>query len=246
MEDVLAKLVDAESISDVWKIHTKTMATYGFDRLLYGMTRYRQGNWVGSSSDFFVLTNHSQAYAEVLFQNARYLRGPMAQWALANTGTQSWSMAHERAARGELTADEMELMALNTANGVKAGYTMSFMGPSGRFAAAISLVAEEGISQAEVDALWDEHGTQIELINKVMNLKVKTLPQKNAQPLTARQKEVLDWIGDGKSVADVGIIMGVSSGTVEKHLRLARTALGAETTAQAILKHAFQNQVFVA
>ncbi|MGV6839037.1 MAG: LuxR family transcriptional regulator [Planktomarina sp.] len=242
----MTKLIDAQSINDVWSIHTKAMKEYGFDRLLYGMTRYRQGNSVGTPSDFLVLTNHSRTYAEALFQNARYLRGPMAKWALDNTGTQSWSMAHARAARGELSKDEMELMALNAANGVTAGYTISFSGPSDRFAAAISLVAEPGLSQADVDDRWQSQGAQIELLNKVMNLKVKTLPQQNAQPLTMRQKEVLDWIGDGKSVADVSVLMGLSSGTVEKHLRLARTALGAETTAQAILKHAFQNQVFVA
>ncbi|MFO7771946.1 MAG: LuxR family transcriptional regulator, partial [Roseovarius gahaiensis] len=33
--------------------------------------------------------------------------------------------------------------------------------------------------------------------------------------------------------------------TVEKHLRLARQALGVETTAQAVLKAALQNQMFV-
>ena len=38
--------------------------------------------------------------------------------------------------------------------------------------------------------------------------------------------------------------MGLTPATVEKHLRLARQALSVETTAQAVLKAAFQNQIF--
>ena len=39
--------------------------------------------------------------------------------------------------------------------------------------------------------------------------------------------------------------MGLTSATVEKHLRLAREALAVETTAQAVLKAALHNQMFV-
>jgi LuxR family transcriptional regulator len=38
--------------------------------------------------------------------------------------------------------------------------------------------------------------------------------------------------------------MGLTAATVEKHLRLAREALDVETTAQAVLKAAFYNQMF--
>ncbi|MEJ2019255.1 MAG: helix-turn-helix transcriptional regulator, partial [Maritimibacter sp.] len=62
--------------------------------------------------------------------------------------------------------------------------------------------------------------------------------------LTERQREVLSWIGDGKSNLDVATILGVSVATVEKHLRLARERLGVETTAQAVLKASFQNQIY--
>ena len=39
--------------------------------------------------------------------------------------------------------------------------------------------------------------------------------------------------------------MDVSKATVEKHLRLARKVMGVETTAQAVLRMAYQNQIFV-
>ena len=39
--------------------------------------------------------------------------------------------------------------------------------------------------------------------------------------------------------------MGLTSATVEKYLRLAREALDVDTTAQAVLKASFQNQIYV-
>ncbi len=243
-QTVLAYL-DASDINAVWDLHCDQMNAFGFDRMIYGMTRFRSGMSVGAPEDFLILTNHAQPYAEALFQNARYLRGPMAQWALTHVGCQSWRYAQDRARAGLLTPGERELMELNASMGVVAGYTISFECPSDRQAAAISLVARAGLSQDEVDAIWDQHGIEIQMLNKLLHLKCGTLPHETSRPLTRRQKEVLDWIGDGKSVADVGVLLGVSPATVEKHLRLARAALQAETTAQAILKHAFQNQVFV-
>jgi len=56
---------------------------------------------------------------------------------------------------------------------------------------------------------------------------------------------VLQWVGDGKTTQDIALLMGLTAPTVEKHLRLAREALSVETTAQAVLKAAFANQMFV-
>jgi LuxR family transcriptional regulator len=110
---------------------------------------------------------------------------------------------------------------------------------------AIGLVAREGLTQDDVDAVWAEHGDEIFLMNEVMHLKVQNLPYLSTRPpLTPRQREVLEWVGDGKTAQDIATILGVTPATVEKHLRLARDALDVETTAQAVLKAWFQNQIF--
>jgi LuxR family transcriptional regulator len=72
-----------------------------------------------------------------------------------------------------------------------------------------------------------------------------TLPYSGARRLTKRQREVLQWVGDGKTTQDIEIILDLTAAPVEKHLRLAREALDVETTAQAVLKAAFYNQMFV-
>ncbi|MEP3034604.1 MAG: sigma factor-like helix-turn-helix DNA-binding protein, partial [Pseudoruegeria sp.] len=44
---------------------------------------------------------------------------------------------------------------------------------------------------------------------------------------------------------EIAQIMGLTAATVEKHLRLAREVLDVETTAQAVLKASFNNQIFI-
>ena len=110
----------------------------------------------------------------------------------------------------------------------------------------MSLCARTGLNQDDVDAVWDEHGDEILLMNNIAHLKILTLPYSSpTRSLTPRQREALEWVGDGKTTQDIALLMGLTSATVEKHLRLARASLSVETTAQAVLKAALQNQMFV-
>jgi len=133
----------------------------------------------------------------------------------------------------------------NQVHGVTAGYSISFKSLSPRTKGAIALTAQKGVTQSEVDALWSRCGEQILALNNVAHLRILSLPYTApGRALTPRQREVLGWVGDGKTIQDIATIMGLTPATVEKHLRLARQALSVETTAQAVLKAAFQNQIF--
>ncbi|MFN4056323.1 MAG: PA1136 family autoinducer-binding transcriptional regulator [Alishewanella aestuarii] len=52
--------------------------------------------------------------------------------------------------------------------------------------------------------------------------------------LTAREQEILAWIGAGWRQAAIAETLGISTRTIENHLRNARLKLGAATTAEAI------------
>lgn len=54
--------------------------------------------------------------------------------------------------------------------------------------------------------------------------------------LSAREREVLNWVKDGKSAWVIGEILGISEHTVEFHCANARRKMGAATTPAAILR----------
>lgn len=241
----LEKLTNASTVEELWDIHTRQMATYGFDRLMYGFTRYRTSSSLGDPQDWVLLSTQSSEYMRIFFDEGLYYHAPMLRWALANNGACSWRWMMDMNRVDNLTASERRVMEFNKSMDVTAGYTVSFRSISERTKGAIALTAKAGVSQDAVEQVWAKHGDAIIVMNNVMHLKLLTLPYSGERHLTKRQREVLQWVGDGKTTQDIAVLLGLTSATVEKHLRLAREALDVETTAQAVLKAAFYNQMFV-
>lgn len=242
----LDALTNAQTLEELWDMHCRKMDSYGFDRLLYGFTRYMSGTSLGDPDDFVVLTNHPSSYAETFISEGFYFHGPMVRWALANEGACSWRVVAEMIRTGKMTPQEARVIEFNLSHRVHAGYTIGFKSISPRAKGGIALTARADMYQDQVDALWERHGADILVMNNVAHLKILTLPYTAPKrSLTRRQREALGWVGDGKTTQDIALLMGLTPATVEKHLRLAREALKVETTAQAVLKAALQNQMFI-
>lgn len=246
LRDYLHFVTAAQSLEELWAVHCKQMDGYGFDRLIYGRTQYRTGTSLGDPEDFVILTNHAPEYIETFLGERLYFHAPMTQWALNNEGACSWRRVFEMFDSKTLTKEEIRVIEYNLRMHVKAGYTISFKSPNLRQKGAIALTARPDMNQVQVDEIWAEHGNDIHLMNDMAHLKILTLPYTPPnRGLTARQREALRWVGDGKTTQDIALLMGLTKATVEKHLRLAREALAVETTAQAVLKATLNNQMFV-
>ncbi|MGB7316632.1 MAG: LuxR family transcriptional regulator [Planktotalea sp.] len=246
LRQFLEKLTSAPTAEALWKLHCEKMAEYGFDRIIYGFSHFMSETSMGDPEDFILLTNHNPEYMKLFMGSNLYRDAPMVRWALHNVGACSWRYLWDEMARGTLTEREKHIIAINQEHGVTAGYSISFKAITSRSKGAIALTARAGMSQDEADAIWAEHGNDIVLMNNVAHLKIVTLPhQTQGRSLTKRQREALEWVGDGKTTQDIAMLMGLTAATVEKHLRLAREVLSVETTAQAVLKASFQNQMFI-
>ncbi|QMU59972.1 MAG: LuxR family transcriptional regulator [Boseongicola sp.] len=221
------------------------MARFGFDRLIYGFTLFRTKSNLGDPGDMMILSNFSDDYVEKFVQSKMFTFAPMVGWALENVGVMSWRWLEEN--RASFTAAQMEVLEFNQQHDVRSGFTISFPDSSIRQKAAIGLTARCGIDQEEADQIWERDGDEILLLNQVAHLKISSLPYpRRLQKLTARQREVLEWVSEGKTVQDAATILGLTAGTVEKHLRKARESLEADTTAQAVMKASLQRQIFIA
>lgn len=246
LRQFLEHLTAAPTAEALWQLHCEKMAEYGFDRIIYGFSHFMTDTSMGDPDDFILLTNHDPEYMKLFMGNNLYRDAPMVRWALHNDGACSWRYLWDEMARGTLTEREKSIIAINQQHGVTAGYSISFKAITSRSKGAIALTARKGMNQDEADAIWEEHGHDIVLMNNVAHLKIVTLPhQTKGRSLTNRQREALEWVGDGKTTQDIAMLMGLTAATVEKHLRLAREVLSVETTAQAVLKASFQNQMFI-
>ena len=241
----LDQLTNTRTVEELWDLHVKRMAVYGFDRIMYGYSRYLTSNSLGNPQDWVLLSTQTPEYMKVFFDEGFYHHAPMLKWAVANDGACSWRWMMEMNRIDNLTPSEQRVVEFNKKMDVTAGYTISFRSISERTKAATALTAKAGLSQDAIEQTWAKHGEEIIVMNNVMHLKLLTLPYFGDRHLTKRQREVLQWVGDGKTMQDIAVLLGLTPATVEKHLRLAREAMDVETTAQAVLKAAFYNQMFI-
>lgn len=242
----LTPYLKARSVEELWAKHTAQMAEFGFDRLIYAYTCFQSAQSVSDPEDALVLTNYPSDYIEAYLGKGLFRDAPMMKWASRNVGSISWRYMWDNDDGQIPNPQRRELKALNHRFGVSAGYTISFPMAIKRAAAGIGLVARNGMTQAEVDALWASQGQDIEIINHVAHLAITQLPATGqSRILTPRQSEVLELVADGKSVRDIALILGRKMATVDKHLRGARESLGVETTAQAVRKASVLNQIFI-
>jgi LuxR family transcriptional regulator len=241
----LDQVLAASTIEEIWSLHTERMATFGFDRLIYAFTRFKPPNSLGNLEDSLILSNHSPAYLREYVDGGLYKTAPMVRWVANHVGAQSWNLMRDRLRQNDLTPDERRLIDLNRRFNVTAGYSIGFRDVSVRAKGGIGLCARAGLTQDAVEAIWAEHGREITVLNNVCHLRISALPYIGRKALTARQREALEWVGDGKTTQDIATIMGLTAATVEKHLRLAREVLEVDTTAQAVLKASYRNQIFV-
>jgi DNA-binding CsgD family transcriptional regulator len=242
---LLNRLAAASSIDDAWALATGHFAELGFRRVNYGFTRFKHLKTIGDPDDALFLSTCDADYVKRYFQGGFYAKTPVFRWAERSSGACTWSWVKEAFEAGKLSAEEAEAVRQNVAMGVVAGISVSFPEVSSRSKGALGLIADAGMTNVDVDAIFAAKQEEILAVANMMHLTIVHLPQLSRhRALSPRQREALEWVADGKTTQDVALLMGVSPAMVEKHLRLAREALAVETTAQAVAKGALLNMIF--
>jgi DNA-binding CsgD family transcriptional regulator len=242
---LISRMAETKRIEKVWGFAVSHFRTLGFSRVNYGLTRFLYANNVGDPDDAVFLSTADPEYVRMYFRGGFYARTPVYRWAIQNEGACTWEWVEKAYHEKRLTAEEMEAVRINIQMGVVAGIGVSFPVTSTRSKGALGLIADKGMSHADVERIFAEKRSEIMAIAHMMHLKIAQLPGAvGRRALTARQREALEWVADGKTMQDVAIRIGVSPAMVEKHLRLAREALDVETTAQAVAKSALMNIIF--
>ena len=242
---LLNRIAASSRIDDAWELATGHFAGLGFGRVNYGFTRFKHLKTIGDPDDALFLSTCDADYVKRYFQGGFYAKTPVFRWAETNSGICTWSWVREAFEAGRLSPQEADAVRQNIEMGIVAGISVSFPEVLSRSKGAMGLIADPGVSPADVEALFAERREEILAVANMMHLTIVHLPQLSRhRALSPRQREALEWVADGKTTQDVALLMGVSAAMVEKHLRLAREALAVETTAQAVAKGALLNMIF--
>lgn len=231
VEAILSSL----EVSAAWQAYCDGLAQLDIHHVVYGSTRMPSWGIIANGHEALILHHGPQGYADSYLGEELFLDSPTYRWAEKNDGFTSW---HEAIATQTEppTARQRRIMELNAQYGLRAGWVGSLNRLVPGMRGVIGLSPARDIAPDKAAAIWAEIGTEIAMLSRLMHLRVASLPQNIRRPLTSRQREALAWCAEGKTMQDVATIMDLSIATVEKHLRMARVALDATTTAHAVQK----------
>lgn len=236
VHNAVARILAATEVTDAWNICCDALEELGLHNIIYGATRVPTWGIIGDGQDALILYRGPQTYADSYIGDELYLHSPTYEWAEHNEGFVSWA---EAVAQSNIAPSQkqLEILQLNQKHNCLSGFVGSLNHVVPGMRGVVGLSHGGGMLQPEADVRWAEQGKDVEMLLQLTHLRIASLPQNlQRRPLTSRQREALTWSSQGKTMQDVATIMGLSVATIEKHLRMARDALDAQTTAHAVQK----------
>lgn len=236
MSQTLQQMIAATSVSSVWSLFKNTMRHYGFESMIYASGRASHQCYFGDLREATLLETGPRAFGETFLKERLYLHFPPVMWAAQNTGFLTWDAATAKI-NANATCQTRRAQALNETFGFRHGIVGGMNDFVTGTNAIVGLVQRTDLDGRDLETMWGHNRQDIEALCHLLHLKVSSLPCERPQyHMTDRQREVLTWAADGKQTQDIALIMNLHFATVEKHLRHARFALDAETTAHAVRK----------
>lgn len=238
----LVDMFEAKSQECVWEKGVLVFRKLGFEHLVYAFSLDTNLSSLGAFENYQVLSTLACQGTPPTIGDCVCVRHPVFQWALNNTGVIPWSASAETLGLAKMPEIQRAVVGHNSPYGATKGLCVGFPKDRTRSNAVLSLAASKAL---EVEQLSLANSKIIYALSLAVHRCLGRFPITTSKPLlTARQREVLEWVSEGKTNADMSKIMGISTTTVEKHLRLAREALEVETTSQAIARAMFLNLLF--
>ncbi|WP_378945873.1 helix-turn-helix transcriptional regulator [Paracoccus sp. R86501] len=240
MNDFIKAIVDSKDVANVRDTFLQATQQAGFAHAFYA-GRFSLSVPRSIMRDVPVTFNNLPA--DLLEQNEGLYginRDAWVEWVLQNDGDINAAQLI-----AQVGADRTPSLAMAARNGMQAVQLLSLRNIVTHSVGAIMLVPGRDLDEDHLAQLWERHGADMWLLARTVHMRVATLPRDHGiTTLTSRQREVLGWRSAGKTVSEIGTILGITPATVEKHMRLAREALGVDTTPQAVLKAHVTDQLF--
>ncbi|MEM7689310.1 MAG: LuxR family transcriptional regulator [Pseudomonadota bacterium] len=214
---IIQKLCDATQFIEVFGLMHETCISIGGDKFSYHFTPAFDSQTSTKARVF--ARGFSKQWITLYNDGALRKIDPIPDTIMEAGRVMSWSDAIEDA---KLTEAEGVFVSEARKNGLKCGVGFPLWGPKQRDAYAAIGFPEESFDAdkctvvAEQMVLQAAHQRICELI-----------PVDDERPrLSARESEILHWVGKGKSNTDIATILGLSPDTVATYLGRAYTKLG--------------------
>ncbi|ESQ77942.1 LuxR family transcriptional regulator [Asticcacaulis sp. YBE204] len=229
-EEFIVRSSEARDAESLFGVLSKTVAGYGFDRVIF--TVQRDLDLPADKQTHGVFHNYPEDWQKYYGEKSLWRLDPVYRAAATEDWAFRWTDLEKRS---RYSAGQVKLMRLSEEAGLNGGIGVPIKGPRAQIA---------GVAVASSGARDASH-IDIDLINAVCNqfyaaykrLYAIKAPETDAAPLLSpKETEVLTWVAAGKTDEDVATILGISRNTVDAHMRHVFQKLGVNNRVAAVVK----------
>jgi len=221
------RVMSADAVEAVLEIMHHTALAIGGDKFSYHTEVMFEGIASNLSEVFSV--GWPEGWREYYIDGGARLIDPGPDITMRRGKPTTW---HDALSSRKLTAEELEYVAQTRRFGITSGIGFPLWGPNGHNA-FVAIGFPPGIPLPGPATITSEH-----MILSTGHQKIcEITAAKAVDPcLSSREREVLTWIGRGKSNTDVATILSISGDTVATYMRRIYSKLGCHDRIGAVIK----------
>ncbi|WP_086609090.1 helix-turn-helix transcriptional regulator [Erythrobacter donghaensis] len=225
--DTLNRLFDAESVASVLDAMCHCCFAKGGDKFSYHPEIMFRGVSTAGADVYSV--GYPEEWVKLYLKNGRMQVDPGPDIIMRTGKPMTW---HDALSSRKLTKAEIEYVKETRDFGLTSGYGFPLWGPNGNNAfVAVGFPLNQPLpDSATVLAL------HIMLMTGHQRICELTKAPAEILTLSDREREVLTWVGRGKSNTDVATILAISTDTVATYMRRIYTKLSCHDRIGAVIK----------
>ncbi|GLQ33963.1 hypothetical protein GCM10007939_02460 [Amylibacter marinus] len=239
----IQKLTQSNDVATNWAILLDALASFGFDRVLYGKKLNFSPETLHNHSGSVLLSSYGEKLDQEFLLSRLYLHSPTLQWAMYNYGCISWGETKRRADAGKLTPEQMDAYEKGRQCGLNAGVTYSVPTHTRRYRSAFGMAFRADGTQEDADETWKNNESDLTALLCIFDLTIaqfENIP--SGQKLDTRTIHFMKLIAEGRTVSEISEIEGCHHRTIDQRMANARDILGANNTLHAVLLAKEQGQ----
>lgn len=229
----LHHLMNSSNLDELRQIFERLMQKFGFDQFALQFT---PNSFKTMDLKPLAIANYDREWVNHYFEEAYHLIDPVITEGSKKQAPFLWSDTWKEK---PLTKKQQKLFNEAKQHGISTGIGMPIRSPYHRNG-MVTLVSSY-MDELELNKILDQEAIPIYLLSMSFQqmahyLIVRDNVSIHAIPLTEREKECLKWAASGKSNKEIGMILNISSRTVEHHFENCYRKLNAVSREQAVAK----------
>jgi len=223
-EDILNLINGGHDANECFAELAEGARALGFEYCAYGL----RVSYPLFNRQATLLNNYPETWQNMYRERDYVLQDPTVRHGQSSTQAMVWSY--------EMFANSPELWNEAQSFGLRVGWAKSYIERNGIFgiltlARSAELLTEAELQHKSSQMNWLAQAAHLNMSRHIM----PTLTNGPNSPITPREAEALKWIGDGKTSAEIGLILSISEHTVNFHIKNAITKLNVTNRTAAVV-----------